>query len=488
MGLIKRIREHSFELQHFIILFIILAVFQFALSYLNKFSSNSLISKTMSLYKKDSAEKIANLSTTSLELLLENNLNKHTTESSQEDIIEAFNIIFSQQMLQENVNEICILITKDDKIYAIDDGLSLYSYFFQHQLPESENNRHEYAANKFLEFRETFKRSEKIVSVMGEDHSFYNYVPLVLRGEYQGAVYLKITPNIESITEEIVDTYNQMSILFTSLVLFGLLAMFYITSFTVEERDETRELLFRESEAKLKREVEYAKESLFTKRIYHVHHKAEKIMGFIKEEIRNLTVDNIETFKYITSKYANFVSRVIYDMKWYDAPIHATRNPMFCANINEILTFQVNHIFNRVYGQDSGYQFILELDPQLKNVAINEYVIWEVFEPLIQNAIEHNGQDEMVITIKTHYDSRNRKGYIYIKDNGKGIPPGMLARDANGIQKIFKENFSSKTESVNSGYGCYIAFEIATRKCGWTMKAENPAYGGAAIIIIIPKM
>jgi len=488
MGLIKRIREHSFELQHFIILFVILAIFQFALTYLNKYSAESLISNTMKLYKEDSVEKLANLSTTTLELLIENNLSKDISEATRDEIEEAFNIIFSQQTLQENINEICILITFNDEIYTIDDGASLYSYFFQHRLPSLDNNKHLYAIDQYANFKDEFKKSEKIVSIMSDDHSFYNFVPLVLRGEFQGAVYLKITPNIETITEGIIDSYNQMSIIFTSLVLFGLLAMFYITSFTVEERDETRELLFKESEAKLKREVEYKKESLFTKRIYHVHHKAEKVMGFIKEEIRNLNTSNIENFKYITSKYANFVSRVIYDMKWYDAPIHATRNPMFNSNINEILTFQVNHIFNRVYGHDSGYKFDLDLDENMKNVMVNEYVIWEVFEPIIQNAIEHNNHDEMIVTIKTHYDSRNRKGYIYIKDNGTGIPPELLEQDDDGIQKMFKENYSSKTESINSGYGCYLANEIANRKCGWLLKAENREEGGASLIIIIPKM
>jgi hypothetical protein len=278
-----------------------------------------------------------------------------------------------------------------------------------------------------------------------------------------------------------------MSIVFTSLILFGLLAMFYITSFTVEERDETREILFRESEQKLKREVEYEKESLFTKRIYHVHHKAEKVMGFIKEEIRNLTADNIENFKYIASKYANFVSRVIYDMKWYDAPIHATRNPMFNSDVNEILSFIVDHIFNRVYGSDSGYRFDMDLSENMKNISINEYVIWEVLEPLIQNSIEHNDQD-IVIGIKTRYDEKTKKGQIIIEDNGKGIFPGLLEKDENGIQKIFKENFTSKTNEKNAGYGCYIAYEIGRRKCGWQISAENNEQGGARIIVNIPGM
>lgn len=427
------------------------------------------------------------MSTTTLELLLENNLDKVISETNEVDVIEAFNIIFSQQMLQENINEICILISQNDKIYSIDDGRDLYSYFFEKQNPVELNNRHSFAIDNYKENMSEIRKSEKIISILGEDNSFYNFVPLVLRGEYQGAVYIKITPNISSISENINYSYNQMSIVFTSLILFGLLAMFYITSFTVEERDETRDLLYKESEQKLKREIEYQKESLFTKRIYHVHHKAEKVMGFIKEEIRNLSKDNIDKFKYITSKYANFVSRVIYDMKWYDAPIHATRNPMFNANINEILKFIVEHIFNRVYGDDSGYHFELELDDNMKNVSINEYVIWEVIEPIIQNSIEHNSND-IIIKIITTYDNVKHLGIIKIQDNGKGILPELLEEDEKGEQKIFKEHYSSKADNVNSGYGCYLAKEIARRKCGWLIKAENLVEGGAAFTITIPKM
>lgn len=487
MGLIKRIREHHFELQHFIILFIVLVIFQFALTYLNKFSSNSLMNKTMALYKKDSAEKIANLSTTSLELLLENNLNKKNTEVNRIEIIEAFNIIFSQQMLQENVNEICILVSKNNRIFAIDNGQDLYSYFFLKMTPDFQSDKHLYAIQKFKKLDNDIEQFEKIISVLGDDQSFYNFVPLVLRGEYQGAVYIKITPNITSISEGISSSYNQMSIAFTSLILFGLLAMFYITSFTVEERDETRELLFRENQKKLKRAIEWEKESLFTKRIYHVHHKAEKVMGFIKEEIRNLNAANIKQFKYITSKYANFVSRVIYDMKWYDAPIHATRNPMFNSNINEILEFIVKHIFNRVYGADSGYRFELDFDKDLPSVSINEYVIWEILEPLIQNSIEHNNKD-IIIHIKTEYDSQKRQGKVTISDNGEGVLPSLLQNDDKGIQKIFKEHATSKSDNVNAGYGCYIAYEIARRKCGWHITAGNIPDGGAKFTVIIPNI
>ena len=487
MDFLKRIREHRFELQHFIILFIILVIFQFALTYLNKYSSNSLISKTMDLYKKDSAEKIANLSTTSLELLLENHLNKEYTENNQEDIVEAFNIIFSQQMLQENINEICILISKNNKVYVIDDGKNLYSYFFMREIPGEPNFKHIKAVEKFKNIKDNIQKSEKIISILGDDNSFYNYVPLVLRGEYHGAVYVKITPNLSLISENISSSYNQISIVFTSLILFGLLAMFYITSFTVEERDETKNMLFVEKERQIKREIEYSKESLFTKRIYHVHHKAEKIMGFIKEEIRGLSNDNIQKFKYKVSKYANFVSRVIYDMKWYDAPIHATRSPMFNSNINEIITFLVENVFNRVYGADSGYSFELDLDENMKSISINEYVIWEVLEPLIQNSIEHN-ENEILIKISTKYNPDNQSGKIVIQDNGNGIPPELLETDDDNIKKLFREHYSTKTDDISSGYGCYIAYEIANRKLGWDLSIENIETKGCRFILNIPKM
>ena len=38
----------------------------------------------------------------------------------------------------------------------------------------------------------------------------------------------------------------------------------------------------------MKKQIRLEKESLFTRRIYHTHHKAEKIMGFIKEDVRRM--------------------------------------------------------------------------------------------------------------------------------------------------------------------------------------------------------
>ncbi|NIS26318.1 histidine kinase, partial [candidate division KSB1 bacterium] len=90
---------------------------------------------------------------------------------------------------------------------------------------------------------------------------------------------MKNSPDFAFITREIIAGFNESSLVFTGLILFGLLAMFYISSYTVRERDEANELLLKERERQIKETVHYQKEALFAKRIYHTHHKAEKVMG-----------------------------------------------------------------------------------------------------------------------------------------------------------------------------------------------------------------
>ena len=65
-------------------------------------------------------------------------------------------------------------------------------------------------------------------------------------------------------------------------------------------------------------------------------------MGFINEDLENVDEKNIKEIKYRVSKYANFISRVIYDMKWYSPPIQTIRNQTFLTNLNELLKFIIN--------------------------------------------------------------------------------------------------------------------------------------------------
>lgn len=489
MNIQKKIfKNYHFKFKHLIVILLVLILFQLSVSFVFKTGLHDLLIKTQDWYQRDSAEKIANLTSTSLELILATTASQHSPKEIQ-NIIQAFNIILSQQLLSQNVEEICLVISDGSEYYAIDNGTVLYYYFFNDSLLKSGlNNNHLNCLNLYKNIHDKMISSERIHSFNEGKQTFHVFVPFVPKGEYAGAVYMKITPDFSIITHEIITSYDEISFIFTGLILLGLLIMFYISSYTVKERDETQQLLFREKAEHLKDRINHEKESQFTKRIYHTHHKAEKIMGFIKEDLRNLSDSNTDEVKFRVTKYANFISRVIYDMKWYNPPVQSIRNPLFKTNINEVIRFLIDNLFLRISDKQNIYNIKLILDDNFPNISVNEFVIWEIIEPLIQNSIDHSGRQDVIITVETKYFKQGNYGKIKISDNGSGIPQQFLINNEYGIKKIFLENITTKDEETNSGYGCYLAYEIAKKRCKWDLDVNNLDNSGCQFIITIPNL
>ena len=483
----EKIKEYHFEFKHVTVLFIILFAFQLIVSFINKAAVKSFLSTTQEWYQKDSAEEIANLTTTSFELVLESIDTKEVISREDENkVIQAFNIVFSQQQLKHNIQGLYILTRLNDEVYAIDDGKALYKFLLHHnKIDEPVDAKKKNIIEMYKQIEAELSSTEQIKSIITDKKTFNIFVPFVLRGEYIGAIYVQNTPDFSFISNTVISNYDETSVIYLSLILFGLLAMYFISSYTVKERDDTQKMLFDEHETNLKKQINYDKELVFTKRIYHTHHKAEKIMGFIKEDLRTLSAENINDIKYRVSKYSNFISRVIYDMKWFDPPLQTIRNQMFHTNLNEVIKFIVENIFLRITSKSDAYEIKLETDPKLPLVPINEFVIWEIIEPLIQNSIDHGGEKNIVIKCKTRYDETDNRSYIIIEDNGIGINKDLLHINENRIKNIFLENVTSKQTGLqNSGYGCYIAYEISKR-CGWEIDAENLSEGGCRFTITI---
>src|SRR3989339_1195636 len=473
--ILDRFREYHFEFKHLTVLFIVIFAFQLIISIVNKVSITNFLSSTQEWYQKDSAERLANLTTTSIELLLETiNPQKALNEEDSRRITQSFDIIFSQQTLQHNIEELCILINKGDSVIAIDEGKVLYAYLVKEDFSKQEVKKsHSKAISLYMPIKNQVELHEQIETILTDKKSYNIFVPFVLRGEVIGALYMKNSPDFSFITDQIISGYDETSVIYLSLILLGLLAMYFISSYTVKERDEAQKLLFDEHEENLKKQINYQKELVFTKRIYHTHHKAEKIMGFIKEDLRQLASGNIDEVKYRVAKYSNFISRVIYDMKWYDPPIQTIRNQLFQTNLNEVINFLVQHIFLRIAKKTNAFTINLLLDENLPTVPVNEFVAWEILEPLIQNSIDHGGEQNLQITISSSYDEIKRKSTITISDNGKGISPELLKMEEDGRKYLFHENISTKNSDIPTiGYGCYIAYEISKR-CGWSLDVEN---------------
>lgn len=486
---INSLKRYRFELRHITVLFIVLIFFQIILSIIQKQSLQNFLTNTQKWYQQDSAEKIAHLATTTLELLLENvDIRNIDSDYDERKIIQSFNIIFSQQLLEKNIEDVCLIVTIKSRHYAIDDGTILFNYLQGNSSVEelrSGNERHAAALGNYNSLDQSLKVDERIYSKIEGTETFHIYVPFVPNGEYQGVLYIRKKPDFENITGEIISSYEETAIVYSSLILFGLLAMYYISSYTLKERNEAQKKLYEEHELHLKEQIVHEKESLFTKRIYHTHHKAEKVMGFIKEDIRQLSEDNSKEIIDRVTQYSNFISRVIYDMKWYDPPLHTVRGQMFNTDINKLLKFLVDHIFLRISSKTETFDFHLDLDENLPAVQINQFVVWEILEPLIQNSIDHADVDKILIDIKTEYDKENSVSTIKIADNGIGFSDELLSEE-NGLKNIFSENVSTKEfDSQNSGYGCYIAYQIAVKRCGWKLDAVNLDSGGAMFIIQI---
>ncbi len=485
--LVSNLSKYHFEFRHLTVLILILIIFQIILSFIQKASLQSFLEKTQKWYQQDSAERMANLSTTSLELLVGNmrsDIDK--SEEEKQKIIQSFNIIFSQQLLEPNVEATALIILKDNLPVVINDGTKFYDFLQNKQTTIQNDSAYNEIVELFLDHMVTLGKDQEIYTVLDDNQTFHILVPFVPYGEFVGVFYMRNKPNFDFITYEVLSSYDEVALIYTSLILLGLLAMYYISSYTLKERNEAQQLFYEEREHHLKDSIEHDKESMFTKRIYHTHHKAEKVMGFIKEDLRSLKSDNIEQTKERVTKYANFVSRVIYDMKWYDPPIQTIRNTVFNTNINEVIKFIIDNLFLRLSKSTNIFSFMLDLDNNIPLVHINEFVIWEILEPLIQNSIDHSQLINTEITVSTKYDNVSNKTFIFISDNGKGISEELLEFNEKGIKKIFTENVSTKSqEKGNRGYGCYISYQMATVRCGWKMNAENMEDGGCKYTIEI---
>ena len=102
---------------------------------------------------------------------------------------------------------------------------------------------------KVLEFyrakRIKLKISEKITSTLMNQKTFNILVPFVPDGEYLGVMYMKITPDFSFLTEEVNSNFDKVALIYTTLIIIGLTAIFMVSSHAVKERNEAQQKLFK---------------------------------------------------------------------------------------------------------------------------------------------------------------------------------------------------------------------------------------------------
>ena len=166
-------------------------------------------------------------------------------------------------------------------------------------------------------------------------------------------------------------------------------------------------------------------------------------------------------------------------------PIQTIRSQIFNTDINATINFIIDNIFLRISSKIENINFALNLSPDVPRIQINEFVVWEVIEPLIQNSIDHAPEYAITISISTQFSAETKQTKIIIEDDGKGISSDLLLENEKGIQKLFLENVTTKNVVEKSaGYGCFIAHQLSTKRCGWKLTAENLAKGCRFVLTI----
>jgi hypothetical protein len=423
---------------------------------------------------------MANLTSTSLELLVETQMNqKEVTPEQKSKVINSLDIIFSQHIMEKNADEICLFIYSDGNFIPIDDGEELYNMLYENSGFNTKSNSYRYADSLFQEIEVDLIETERIKIITQDEKIFHVFVPFVPDGEFIGALYMKVKPNFSILSKEFVTTYNDFSRAYIIVIFTGLVLIYIVFSYTLTQRDKAQKLAYVEHEKFLKEKIEREKENTFTRRIYHAYHKAEKIIGFINSDLEILGEKNVEEIKSRVHKYTNFIGRVIYDMKYYDPPLHSIINPIFKTQLNEVCRFIVENMFMRIYKKSSMFTINELYDDSVPIINVNEFVIWEIIEPLIQNSIAHNADKHVNIIVATKYDIEEKKIYLTIQDDGAGIKEELLERNEDGIKKLYLENVSTKNAlDQKYGLGCYIAYILSTKYLGWTLDTENVSDGG----------
>jgi len=486
----NRFSKYRFDINHMIVIFVVLIAFQVLLAFFQKSLLTDFLDDAQRWFQKYHAERIAIVTSANLENLFENQQRMRSEGRVDEaQMVYSVNVIFKQLVLQRSVEEISLILFKDGRTYLVSNGQEMND-FFKGTLGPYDTDRTtnlNRGVAYFTAVKDQMLRSERILSEVVDQKTFNVLVPFVPYGEYVGVLYIRISPDFTLLTDEVQSNFDKVSYAFSGLVFLGLIVMYVVSTGAVKERNEVQERLLAEHQANLKKQIQLAKESLFTKRIYHTHHKAEKIMGFIKSDVRMMDAEHLEELKKRVIAYSNFISRIIYDMKWYDQDINTIVNPVFHSNINAIIEFIVQSVFLRVSSHNEMFSFKFDLDRRVPAVPVNEFIIWEILEPLIQNSIDHGGKVPLTIVLATHYDAATKVSTVRIADNGVGIDAELLQVDGNGIKNIFAEKDETDgSVGFHSGYGCYIAYQMAVEKCGWELDAENIPDGGCTFTMRIP--
>ncbi len=158
------------------------------------------------------------------------------------------------------------------------------------------------------------------------------------------------------------------------------------------------------------------------------------------------------------------------------------------GSIGKFQPISLNTIIDRITGlmnNEIKLQSISikkDLQENLPDVQGDSLLLQQVIFNLISNAkwaIEKKGgASGGLVTIKTEFEPENQRVWVYISDNGIGIPDDKVG-------KLFEPFFSIKQTGAGSGLGLYIASNILRKHRG-NIEVSSKLNEGATFKISLP--
>jgi PAS domain S-box-containing protein len=123
-----------------------------------------------------------------------------------------------------------------------------------------------------------------------------------------------------------------------------------------------------------------------------------------------------------------------------------------------------------------GTAILLELDPQIDEVATDEVLVLQILDNLLTNALDAV-EDGGAITVSTTLDGE--RACIEVADTGAGIPAEMLVR-------IFDPFYTTKEAGKGSGLGLAISTTLA-EALGGAITVESKPGAGSRFRLWLPR-
>lgn len=152
------------------------------------------------------------------------------------------------------------------------------------------------------------------------------------------------------------------------------------------------------------------------------------------------------------------------------------RRPSLAArDLNELVTASVKLAKQRA--DPAKFSYVLDLDPDLAEIAIDAGMVQQVLDNLLINARDALGRDGGRIKVTTSFDAD--RVAIDVSDTGQGISPDQLAR-------IFDPFYTTKETGKGSGLGLAISCTLA-EGMGGAVTVNSKAGEGSRFRLWLPQ-